>query len=58
MRERHKPLNSISYSLTLQSLTPAPEYLFPTFSTDCIHAVVSRREREKLIMKIIYGTAH
>ena len=46
MRERRKPLNGISHSLTLQALTPALENQFPTFSTDCILAIVSRRERE------------
>ncbi|MBF8269910.1 MAG: hypothetical protein HW386_1619, partial [Gammaproteobacteria bacterium] len=46
MREQRKPSNDINYSLTLQALTPAMENQFPTFSTDCILAIVSRGERE------------
>ena len=46
MRERRKSLNGKSYRLALQALTPALENLFPTFSTDCFPAVVSRWERE------------
>ena len=46
MREWRKSLNGKNYSLALQALTPALENLFPTFSADCILAVVSRRKRE------------
>jgi len=51
----------VSYPIKIlhkNSLTPALENQFPTFSTGCVLAAVSRRERVKLIMRIVCGTAH